>query len=64
MPIHQQQLLYHGREIRNHEKLSDVGVKDEDLIMMVSSAPSRCSLQLKLLFYDVIWYLGLGPVEL
>ncbi|XP_048234420.1 protein DNA-DAMAGE INDUCIBLE 1 isoform X2 [Ricinus communis] len=36
VPLQQQQLLYNGREIRNNEKLSALGVKDEDLLMMVS----------------------------
>ncbi|CAI0448577.1 unnamed protein product [Linum tenue] len=38
VPLQQQQLLYNGREIRNDEKLSALGVKDDDLIMMVSKA--------------------------
>ncbi|KAI6690750.1 hypothetical protein NL676_027578 [Syzygium grande] len=37
VPLQQQQLLYNGREMRNSEKLSALGVKDEDLVMMVSS---------------------------
>lgn len=41
MPLQQQQLLYNGREMRNNEKLSALGVKDEDLMMMVSSAAHR-----------------------
>ncbi|KAK5834551.1 dna damage-inducible 1 [Gossypium arboreum] len=41
LPIEQQQLLYHGREIQNFEKLSALGVKDHDLIMMVPSSDSR-----------------------
>ncbi|KAF5727882.1 DNA damage-inducible protein 1 [Tripterygium wilfordii] len=43
VPLQRQQLLYNGREIRNDEKLSAVGVKDEDLIMMVSDAASSVS---------------------
>ncbi|KAK8626338.1 hypothetical protein V6N13_133989 [Hibiscus sabdariffa] len=43
VPLQQQQLLYHGREMQNSEKLSALGVKDDDLIMMVSSAGSRAS---------------------
>lgn len=42
MPLQQQQLLYNGREMNNAEKLSALGVKDEDLVMMVSNAASRC----------------------
>ncbi|RXH85082.1 hypothetical protein DVH24_041850 [Malus domestica] len=38
--LHQQQLLYNGREMRNSEKLSALGVRDEDLIMMVSTTAS------------------------
>ncbi|KAL9235255.1 hypothetical protein vseg_010030 [Gypsophila vaccaria] len=36
--LQQQQLLYNGKEMRNHEKLSSLGVVDGDLIMMVSSS--------------------------
>ncbi|KAJ6894892.1 hypothetical protein NC652_028587 [Populus alba x Populus x berolinensis] len=38
VPLQKQQLLYNGREMRNNEKLSALGVKDEDLVMMVSNA--------------------------
>ncbi|KAI9115669.1 hypothetical protein K1719_013338 [Acacia pycnantha] len=40
VPLQQQQLLFNGREMSNSEKLSALGVKDEDLVMMVSAAPS------------------------
>ncbi|XP_062079069.1 protein DNA-DAMAGE INDUCIBLE 1 [Humulus lupulus] len=40
VPLQQQQLLYNGREIRNSDKLSGVGVKDDDLLMMVPNAAS------------------------
>ncbi|KAL5577745.1 hypothetical protein UlMin_019444 [Ulmus minor] len=42
VPLQQQQLLYNGKEMRNSEKLSALGVKDDDLVMMVSNtgAPS------------------------
>ncbi|XP_021288019.1 DNA damage-inducible protein 1 [Herrania umbratica] len=43
VPLQQQQLLYNGREMKNFEKLSALGVKDEDLIMMVSGAASSAS---------------------
>ncbi|XP_050237300.1 protein DNA-DAMAGE INDUCIBLE 1 isoform X2 [Mercurialis annua] len=43
VPLQQQQLLYNGKEIRNHEKLSALGVKDEDLLMMVSAAAAASS---------------------
>ncbi|XP_024018726.1 DNA damage-inducible protein 1 isoform X2 [Morus notabilis] len=43
VPLQQQQLLFNGREIRNSEKLSAVGVKDDDLVMMVSNAASSGS---------------------
>ncbi|KAF7816024.1 DNA damage-inducible protein 1 [Senna tora] len=43
VPLQQQQLLYNGREMRNSEKLSALGVKDEDLVMMVSAASSGAS---------------------
>ncbi|KAK1399172.1 DNA damage-inducible protein 1 [Heracleum sosnowskyi] len=40
--LQQQQLLYNGKEMRNGEKLSVLGLSDGDLVMMVSgsSAPS------------------------
>ncbi|PQQ15948.1 DNA damage-inducible protein 1 [Prunus yedoensis var. nudiflora] len=41
--LQQQQLLYNGREMRNSEKLSALGVKDEDLLMMVSNAAPSAS---------------------
>lgn len=41
VPLQQQQLLYNGKEMKNFEKLSGLGVKDEDLIMMVSAGASR-----------------------
>ncbi|XVE50927.1 hypothetical protein DITRI_Ditri01bG0202600 [Diplodiscus trichospermus] len=40
VPLQQQQLLYNGREMKNFEKLSALGVKDDDLVMMVSGAAS------------------------
>ena len=44
MPLQQQQLLFNGSEMRNNEKLSALGVKDEDLVMMVSNAALRYAL--------------------
>ncbi|XP_051125068.1 protein DNA-DAMAGE INDUCIBLE 1 [Andrographis paniculata] len=38
VPLQRQQLLYNGREMRNSDKLSALGVADGDLIMMVSNA--------------------------
>ncbi|KAK6124034.1 hypothetical protein DH2020_042222 [Rehmannia glutinosa] len=43
VPLQQQQLLYNGREMRNSEKLSAVGVSDGDLVMMVSNVSSSRS---------------------
>ncbi|KAL0362971.1 UNVERIFIED_CONTAM: protein DNA-DAMAGE INDUCIBLE 1 [Sesamum calycinum] len=43
VPLQQQQLLYNGREMRNSDKLSALGVADGDLVMMVSSAASSGS---------------------
>ncbi|KAJ7960992.1 Protein DNA-DAMAGE INDUCIBLE 1 [Quillaja saponaria] len=43
VPLQHQQLLYNGREMRNSDKLSALGVKDEDLVMMVSAAASSAS---------------------
>ncbi|KAI4306264.1 hypothetical protein L6164_029557 [Bauhinia variegata] len=41
VPILQQQLLYYGKEMGNSQKLSELGVNDEDLVTMVSNAASR-----------------------
>lgn len=41
MPLQQQQLLYNGKEMRNFEKLSALGVKDEDLVMMIPNVAPR-----------------------
>ncbi|KAL9259872.1 DNA-DAMAGE INDUCIBLE 1-like protein [Drosera capensis] len=38
--LQQQQLLYNGKVMGNHEKLSGVGIRDGDLIMMMSGAGS------------------------
>ncbi|KOM27732.1 hypothetical protein LR48_Vigan460s000300 [Vigna angularis] len=38
VPLQQQQLLFNGKEVKNSEKLSALGVKDDDLLMMVSGA--------------------------
>lgn len=43
VPLQQQQLLYNGREMRNSEKLSALGVSDGDLVMMLSNASSSGS---------------------
>jgi DNA damage-inducible protein 1 len=43
VPLQQQQLLFNGKEIRNAEKLSALGVNDGDLVMMVSLATSSAS---------------------
>uniref|UniRef100_A0A5B7BC51 Putative DNA damage-inducible protein 1 n=1 Tax=Davidia involucrata TaxID=16924 RepID=A0A5B7BC51_DAVIN len=43
VPLQQQQLLYNGKEMRNAEKLSALGVSDGDLVMMVSNASSGAS---------------------
>ncbi|GJZ90216.1 DNA damage-inducible protein 1, partial [Tanacetum coccineum] len=46
VPLQQQQLLYNGKEMRNNETLSGLGVADGDLVMMVShtsSAPPASS---------------------
>ncbi|CAN8259517.1 unnamed protein product [Cochlearia groenlandica] len=40
VPIQQQQLLYNGNEMRNSDKLGALGVKDDDLLMMMSNASS------------------------
>lgn len=41
--LQQQRLVYHGKEIRNQEKLSGVGITDGDLIMMVSGGAAASS---------------------
>lgn len=38
-----QQLLYNGKEMKNHEHLSSLGVRDGDLIMMLSNSSSSAS---------------------
>ncbi|KAJ4975560.1 hypothetical protein NE237_000666 [Protea cynaroides] len=38
IPLQQQQLLFNGSEIRNSDRLSAIGVRDGDLVMMVSQA--------------------------
>ncbi|KAG8385963.1 hypothetical protein BUALT_Bualt03G0099800 [Buddleja alternifolia] len=43
VPLQQQQLLHNGREMRNAEKLSALGVGDGDLVMMVANASSSNS---------------------
>ncbi|KAF3783839.1 DNA damage-inducible protein 1 [Nymphaea thermarum] len=40
VPIQNQQLLFNGKEMRNTEQLSAAGVKEGDLMMMVSNANS------------------------
>ncbi|KAG7581775.1 Aspartic peptidase DDI1-type [Arabidopsis suecica] len=40
VPIQQQQLLYNGNEMGNSDKLSALGVKDDDLLMMMVSNAS------------------------
>lgn len=40
VPLQQQQLLYNGKEMRNNETLSGLGVADGDLVMMVSNTSS------------------------
>ncbi|XP_059662336.1 protein DNA-DAMAGE INDUCIBLE 1 [Cornus florida] len=41
--LQQQQLLFNGKEMRNAEKLSALGVNDGDLVMMVSQGSSSAS---------------------
>lgn len=55
VPIQQQQLLYNGNEMRNSDKLSALGVKDDDLLMMmVSNASSGYGpLKLATLLLDI-----------
>ncbi|XP_043688357.1 protein DNA-DAMAGE INDUCIBLE 1 [Telopea speciosissima] len=40
VPLQQQQLLFNGNEIRNSDRLSALGIRDGDLVMMVSRASS------------------------
>ncbi|XP_058782157.1 protein DNA-DAMAGE INDUCIBLE 1-like [Vicia villosa] len=37
VPIQQQQILFNGNEVNNSQKLSAIGVKDDDLLMMTVS---------------------------
>lgn len=49
MPLQQQQILFNGKEVRNSDKLSALGVKDDDLLMMASgAADSRYTFSLML----------------
>ena len=48
VPIQQQQLLYNGNEMSNSDKLSALGVKDDDLLMMMVSNASSGYGRLKL----------------
>ncbi|CAJ1960228.1 unnamed protein product [Sphenostylis stenocarpa] len=43
VPLQQQQLLFNGKEVRNSDKLSALGVKDDDLLMMVSGTGAASS---------------------
>ncbi|KAI3686157.1 hypothetical protein L1987_79830 [Smallanthus sonchifolius] len=43
IPLQQQQLLHNGKEMKNSETLSSLGVADGDLVMMVSSTSSMVS---------------------
>lgn len=56
VPLQQQQLLYNGKEMKNAETLSGLGVTDGDLVMMVSNAAasSRCDFLFTLVLTDTI----------
>ncbi|KAI3820441.1 hypothetical protein L1987_07988 [Smallanthus sonchifolius] len=43
IPLQQQQLLHNGKEMKNSETLSSLGVADGDLVMMVSNTSSMVS---------------------
>ncbi|XP_024520291.1 protein DDI1 homolog 2-like isoform X1 [Selaginella moellendorffii] len=43
IPLHQQQLLHHGRELPNSHKLNAAGIVDNDLLMLVAAAPPPTS---------------------
>ncbi|KAL8243324.1 hypothetical protein R6Q59_009582 [Mikania micrantha] len=43
IPLQQQQLLHNGKEMKNFETLSSLGVADGDLVMMVSNTSSMVS---------------------
>ncbi|XP_076927931.1 protein DNA-DAMAGE INDUCIBLE 1-like [Bidens hawaiensis] len=43
IPLQQQQLLHNGKEMKNFETLSSLGVTDGDLVMMVSNTSSTVS---------------------
>lgn len=40
VPLQKQQLLFNGKEMKNAEKLSGLGIADGDLVMMVSGSSS------------------------
>lgn len=57
VPLQRQQLLYNGKEMRNTERLSALGLSEGDLVMMVSnSSPSSryYNLQLHLILFSVL----------
>ncbi|BBN20262.1 DNA damage-inducible protein 1 [Marchantia polymorpha subsp. ruderalis] len=41
IPLNEQQILHHGKEIPNHGRLNAAGVVENDLLMLVSSTLSR-----------------------
>ena len=54
MPLQQQQLLYNGKEMRNAETLSGLGVADGDLVMMVSNSSSSTYVSYLLSFLQFV----------
>ncbi|KAK9152340.1 hypothetical protein Syun_010649 [Stephania yunnanensis] len=46
--LQQQQLLFNGKEIKNADRLSALGIKDGDLVIMASGASSASSNDLRL----------------
>ncbi|TQD79275.1 hypothetical protein C1H46_035183 [Malus baccata] len=63
--LQRQQLLYNGREMRNSEMMSALGVRDEDFIMIVSNAASRiygcnafdtCSKEEAATLMELLWH--------
>jgi hypothetical protein len=53
VPLQQQQILFNGNEVSNSQKLSALGVKDDDLLMMTVSSGTGAGASRYTFFIDV-----------